>query len=192
MAKAGGTVSRAHIGEAERLMGRLGLVGAARQRAIAWFDAGKDPLFDFVPLARACRGIGEDREVQSALALESLCLMACIAGPPPPPLRRELERVAGLLGFPGDDVTAAIERVIDFRRRQVPRKLHNAYQVLGVEHWVDETELKLAYRRLMSRHHPDKLGTSAAAHASRAATQNSAAVRAAYELIRTTRSGSDA
>jgi len=59
--------------------------------------------------------------------------------------------------------------------------------MLGVEHWVDDAELKLAYRRLMSRHHPDKLGTAAGVREAQHAGENSIAIRKAYDFIRETR-----
>src|SRR5206468_2020674 len=35
--------------------------------------------------------------------------------------------------------------------------LDNAYQMLGLPRSANDVEIKKAYRRLMSRHHPDKL-----------------------------------
>ena len=52
----------------------------------------------------------------------------------------------------------------------------------------DLAELKLAYRRLMSRHHPDKFAADSDPELARHATENSAAIRSAFELIRASRS----
>ncbi len=42
--------------------------------------------------------------------------------------------------------------------QELPRNLiQEAYQILGVKEHVSDVELKKAYRRLMSEHHPDKL-----------------------------------
>ena len=187
IAKSAGVVRRTHIDVAQRLMADLRLDARDRTLAIAWFDSGKTPEFDFAPLARACRETRNDRAVLNEMALESLCIMAWVEGPPDPPCRHELERLAVLLGIGTLQLRAAESRAVEHQRRQLPLDLRQAYQMLGVEHWVDDAELKLAYRRLMSRHHPDKLGTAAGVREAQHAGENSIAIRKAYDFIRETR-----
>jgi DnaJ like chaperone protein len=187
IAKASGNVRPAHIHHAQRLMFDLGFGADDRRRAIVWFEAGKKPEFDFAPLALDCRNTVGDRDVLNEMALESLCVIAWAEGPPNADCRRELERLARLLGIDTQELTAAETRVADYQRRQLPIGLRRAYQLLGVDHWVDDDQLKLAYRRLMSRHHPDKLGAAADARDAQHARENSVAIRDAYDLIRASR-----
>ena len=151
------------------------------------FDYGKRPDCDFVPLSVACRKTLEDRDVLNEMALESLCVMAWSQGPPKPECRRELERLAALLGIHARQLQSTEARVAQQRWQRLPAPLRQAHQVLGVDHWVDDAELKLAYRRLMSRHHPDKLGAAIDARELQQARENSIAIRDAYDLIRANR-----
>ena len=187
VAKASGVVRPAHIRHAQRLMFDLRFDFEDRRRAIAWFNSGKQSDFDLAPLARACLDSVDDREVLNEMALESLCAMAWTEGRPNPDCRRELERLAGLLGIGATQLNGAEFRVADHQRRQLPLNVRRAYQMLGVDHWVDEALLKLAYRRLMSRHHPDKLGVAIDIREIQNARENSIAVRDAYDLIRASR-----
>jgi len=192
IAKASDTVGPAHIGEARRFMRDLGLSAPDQRRAIGWFNAGKSRDFDFAPKARACREVDEDRAVLDALAIESMCLMAWADGCPTESRRGEFERLAALLGATSDDLAAAEARVAEHRWRNLPADLRRAYALLDVDHRAGDAELKLAYRRHMSRHHPDKLGAAADPALARRARENSVAIRAAYDLIRASRSGASA
>jgi DnaJ like chaperone protein len=187
LAKASGVVRPVHIELAQQLMRDLGFGPNDRRRAILWFDYGKRPDCDFVPLSAACRKTLEDRDVLNEMALESLCVMAWSQGPPKPECRRELERLAALLGIRARQLLSTEARVAQQRRQQLPPPLRHAYQVLGVDHWIDDAELKLAYRRLMSRHHPDKLGAAIDERELQRARENSIAIRDAYDLIRANR-----
>jgi len=187
IAKASGAVRAAHIRCAEQLIADLGFGAQDRRYAVAEFDAGKRSDFDFGPLARACHATPEDRDVLNELALESLCAMAWALGPPNDPCRAELLRLCGLLGIATPLIEAAAMRVNDYQRRRLPLNVQQAYQLLGLDHWADDAQLKLAYRRMIGRHHPDKLGVEASQRDTVRAREKSVAIRAAYELIRESR-----
>jgi DnaJ like chaperone protein len=61
------------------------------------------------------------------------------------------------------------------------------YAVLGVERVANERTIKQAYRRLMSQHHPDKLGSEVPDEVKRRSEQRSREINAAYERIKSER-----
>jgi DnaJ like chaperone protein len=58
--------------------------------------------------------------------------------------------------------------------------------VLGIEPQANEREIKNAYRRLISQHHPDKLG-DVPEELKRRAEERAREINAAYEKIREAR-----
>lgn len=68
--------------------------------------------------------------------------------------------------------------------------LREAYATLGVAEEASDEEVTLAYRRLLRRHHPDKLTAAGASEAAiKQATERTQKIRAAYEAIRAARGG---
>jgi DnaJ like chaperone protein len=60
-----------------------------------------------------------------------------------------------------------------------------AYRTLGVESHATDKEIKIAYRRLMNQHHPDKLVSRGLPESMTAvAEQRTQQIRAAYDRIR--------
>jgi len=71
-----------------------------------------------------------------------------------------LENIASILGFQHADLVQLIQLVRGGAEAQAhPESLStdDAYQVLGVNSDMSLTEIKKAYRKLLSQHHPDKL-----------------------------------
>jgi DnaJ like chaperone protein len=67
-------------------------------------------------------------------------------------------------------------------------RLAQAYEVLGVNGSSTNAEIKQAYRRLMNRNHPDKLGGSGDAAALLAAQRRTREIRSAWDMLKTRRS----
>ncbi len=71
-----------------------------------------------------------------------------------------------------------------------PNALKEAYQVLGVSMSATDPEVKRAYRRLMSEHHPDKLVSKGLPpEMMRMATEKTQQIQQAYELVCRAREG---
>ena len=66
--------------------------------------------------------------------------------------------------------------------------LEDAYTTLGVPPNAPDDEVKRAYRRLMSRHHPDKLAAKGLPEEMmRTATERTQQIKAAWETVKSAR-----
>ncbi len=193
IAKAHGRVSEEDIEAARAVMAELRLDRAQVREAIAHFTAGKQPGFALdaalVQLFTACGGRPDVLrvfiEIQTRFALGARDL--------DPTARALLQRIASRLGISFLEL-AQIEAVLRIRRGSFRRgsarpspsaQLEEAYRVLGVEPTVDDDEVAKAYRRQLSRHHPDKLKANGLPESMiEHAKQRTQQIIEAYELIR--------
>ena len=66
--------------------------------------------------------------------------------------------------------------------------IHDAYKVLGIPADSTDADLKKAYRRLMSQHHPDKLVAKGLPEEMiKLATEKTQEIKAAYDMIKKSR-----
>ncbi len=198
VAKSDGHISPAEVAHTEEIMRQLSLAAEQRQAAITLFKRGSDASFN-VPDAlasfnEACRG---QRQLQQTL-LVFLVSLALADGQLDASEREVLGRIASQLGYSAVAFTRLLEMVVaqsHFHRSgagaAAPDQLADAYRALGVDSKVQDRDLKLAYRRLMSQHHPDKLiARGVPEDMLKVATARSQDIQAAYELIKKTRSTS--
>lgn len=165
IAKADGRVSANEIGLAEAVMRQMRLSGQQRDTAIRLFNQGKRADFDLdgvlEQFRRECRRrttliqMFVEIQLQAAYAdgrmdaaEERVLLHACRVLNIPEERFRLLERM--LMGAHGERHG---ERVAD----RGGMSLDDAHAVLGVSRQAGNDEVKKAYRKLMSQHHPDKL-----------------------------------
>jgi DnaJ like chaperone protein len=185
VAKADGRVSEAEIAAADAWMRRLQLDAGQRRRAMDHFNAGKQPGFSVADTVRRVRGQGRADPRAMRLLLEMLVAVATADGHLAPASRQALAGVLSQLGLPA----ALLEAVLGQaglgnggqRRRPSAPPLQQDYALLGVAAGAEPAVIKRAYRRLMSRHHPDKAGADAGA------TARAQAINAAYRRIREAR-----
>lgn len=72
-----------------------------------------------------------------------------------------------------------------FQQAPTRDQLADAYNVLGVDESASAQEVKRAYRKLMSEHHPDKLAAKGLPpEMMELAKQKAQELQAAYDLIR--------
>lgn len=201
VAKANGRVSEAEIGATERLMRRMALDDAQRQVAIANFNAGKIDGFDVEAAARAMRDWCVRRGDQRLIVLEVLAEIGAADGGLAAAAEARLARIARVLGIPG----AALDWVLRRYRARPPGGAPGSgsnggsraqsrvsgpdpYAALGIPSTASDGEIRRAYRRLMSQHHPDKLQSRGASpEMIRVAEQRAREINAAYEQLRSLR-----
>lgn len=203
IAKSDGRVSEAEIAVAERLMSRMGLDNGLRQVAIKAFNTGKQPEFDVTGPINALRqwaGLRRDhafpvldvvietvlaegnpspekmailRQLAFALRISDMELMALMA------MKGYVWQGAGARGYGGAHGGGYVPPQ---RNALGP----DPYAVLGIPRNADDRTIKRAYRKLISEHHPDRLGDLPEEMRKRAETRASE-INAAYERIKAER-----
>lgn len=198
LAKADGRISEQEIAGAERIMAELGLDGAARAEAIVLFKRGAAADFQLEPqIAIFLRKSAFQPELKQML-LEYLVAFALADGELHGAELDILQRVATYLGFDRQqflqflDMLQAQQRFHHQPGRQNANvdEVADAYRALGVSAAASDREIKTAYRKLMSQHHPDKLiAQGVPENMVKLATEKSQEIQAAYELIQKARKG---
>lgn len=197
LCKADGVVTRDEIRVTEELFGRLELSPEQKQAAKAAFSRGKAPDFDLD---------GEvDRFVQAAarggvgmfqLFLQVQLTAVAADGQVHPAEYAMLVRIARRLGLSELDVARleALLRAVAAGPAAAAggpppkQRLDDAYAALGVSPESSESDIKRAYRKLMSENHPDKLASKGLPAAMRQlAEERAREINVAYDLIRKAR-----
>ena len=191
VAKIDGRVSEDEVRAARAIMHGMRLTPAQVDEAIERFTRGKR---DDYPLAERLDAL--DRQLGGgdlARAFVQLQLQAALgAGPIGPEKRQLLWHVASTLRVSRAEL-AQIESFIRAHgahgsHAAQAESLDDAYRVLGVGADASDDEVKKAYRRLMNRHHPDKLVARGLPESMIGiAEQKTHEVRAAYERVKALR-----
>ena len=205
VAKSDGRVSEAEIAVAERLMTRMGLDGDQRKQAIESFNAGKQPEFDVTPAIHDLRGWVGMRRDHAFPVLDVVIETVLAEGNPPPEKMALLRQLAFALRVSDMELMALMAMkgyawqaggprggshghyggggyVPPQRNQQGP----DPYTVLGIARSADDRAVKRAYRKLISEHHPDRLG-DLPEDMRRRAESRASEINAAYERIKAER-----
>jgi DnaJ like chaperone protein len=197
IAKSDGRVSETEIAATEKLIARLGLSDASRAQAIERFKDGKHEAFQLDRAIAELRDWCQGRRDRAYILLDLLLEIVFAEGALAPEKLALVRKLCHVLGVHEQELAAlAAMRGYGFGRgggyRQSQSSGGNAppdkdpYAVLGVTREASEREIKTAYRRLMSRHHPDKLG-DVPETLKRRAEERAREINAAYEKIRVER-----
>ncbi|WP_040259814.1 TerB family tellurite resistance protein [Pseudomonas massiliensis] len=183
LAKADGRVQESHINQARNEMALLGLGEPARKQAIAAFGRGKAGKDSLQGHLRRLQG-----QPTTAEGLLRACWrMAWADGEVGANERQLLLDWGSWLGWTAPRIRALGAEYAPASRvlPQANDAYENALRVLGVTGASEVEQIKQAYRRLLSRHHPDKLQGRGASEAQvRAATERTRELHGAFEVIR--------
>ena len=196
--KADGRVDEREIAAAEAMMRRLRLDADQRLAAIDSFNRGKQPGFDLASeLTTLRQAIGNAPHLKR-IFLEVQLQAVLADGSIAPQERQMLAQVARGLGLSELEI-ARIEAILRMAQRHAggasagPRpssrdELADAYAVLGVPSSASDAEIKRAYRKLMSEHHPDKLAAKGLPESMREmAERKTRDITRAYDIVKAAR-----
>jgi len=202
LAKADGRVSETEIAHTESLMSKMALYSDHRRRAIEIFKEGTEGKFDLQQEMATYKQVCGRHPALSQQLLNYLLSLSLADGQLSANEEDVLRQIASGLGISAmmfEQLLRMVKAQTHFRHdsqghysagNQTPGKdeLAFAYDALGVSPDATDTEIKRAYRKLMSENHPDKLtGQGMPEDMIKLATERSQEIQTAYELIKKSR-----
>ena len=202
IAKADGRVTEDEIRFARDVMDRMNLTEERRQEAIAHFTLGKSTDFDIAEVLQPLARYIHTRASVKIMFIEIQLQAAMADGEISPAELAVIQQVCGLLRMSGPEMSALMARMQaqqafyqqsysqhqHFQQADHAALLKEAYGVLGVEENANDAEIKKAYRKLMSQHHPDKLvAKGLPPEMMQLAKEKTQEIQAAYDRIKTAR-----
>ena len=203
LAKADGRVSEDEIAQARAVMDRMQLNEEQRREAIALFNRGKEADFPLDATVADFANTVKHRKQLILVLLEILLQVALADGQIDQAEEAILVRVAEGLGVPRAQFQQILNMLLAQAQFSGAGRAHRAgqgaagpsrpslgqaYQVLGVTESASNQEIKKAYRKLMSEHHPDKLAAKGVPEEMiRMATDKTAEISKAYDMIKDSR-----
>lgn len=203
LAKLDGRISENEIKLARQVMRRLGLNETMRYKAIELFNQGKLPSFNLEQTLRELVRTCHRNQVLLKFFIEIQIQTVLAEQPISREKQRALGQICQSLGFSAPDFTI-FEHLFNFEQsfrqnyhsqqqrgyqhassRPSPSlHLREAYAILGITESATPAEIKKAYRKQMSQHHPDKLlAKGLPEEMIKMATEKTQNIKAAYECI---------
>lgn len=206
VAKSDGRVSEAEIAVVERLMTRMNLGTEQRKQAVASFNVGKQPEFDVTRTIAELRNWAGIRRDHAFPVIDVVIETVLAEGNPGPEKMSILRQLAFALRVSDMELMALMAMkgyawnagsgqgrqghawntgggyVPPQRAPQGP----DPYAVLGIDRNADERAIKRAYRKLISEHHPDRLG-DLPEDMRRRAESRASEINAAYDRVKEAR-----
>jgi len=193
IAKADGRVSEDEIAAARGVMRHMKLAPDQIRAAIKLFEQGKRADFPMASILQSFRISCEGRRDILHTFIEIQLQAALADGRLHPETRRVLWQVCSELDisrleFAQLEAIARAHGHADPGRVAPADGLGHAYGVLGIERGATDDDVKLAYRRLISQHHPDKLVSRGLPQEMLDLARDKAReINAAYDLIKDAR-----
>lgn len=201
VAKCDGAVCDAEIEWTTAVMARLGLSQAKRREAIALFERGKSAE-DANPILESLRQSCGGNPLLLQIFMEFLVQGALSDGRLDQQEWSALSHIAQTIRFRLSFLENLVKGAQAYQEmlqedeeldESPQRRVERAYEILAIDPAATDTELKRAYRRLMSRHHPDKLlARGFPAEMLDMAKEKTQAIQSSYEIIVASRAESSA
>lgn len=187
LAKMDGQVSTEEVRFASQVMKQLAVSDNNVGHTIEYFNQGSRASVDVLPSVYAMVQHMGRRSELTKLFIKTGCRACCVDGVMGLQQGRYLRDVAQICGFDKTEFQefSAKTRILPgYDSRWTPSRVSQAYSLLQLSPEVEDSEIRQAYRRLVARYHPDKLsGQNATDDAMRAAQEQFAAIRDAYEIL---------
>ena len=186
VAKADGHVSPQEIASAKNIMAQMQLSPDQRKAAIKFFDQGKTADFPLEAVLHQFKKECHGRRNLIQMFVEIQIATALADGKVDASEKRVLFTIGEILGFS----RSQIEHLFNMENAAGASAsnaltIDQAYEILGISKGSSEAEIKKAYRRLMSQHHPDKLVAKGLPDEMiQLATEKTQEIRKAYDLIK--------
>ncbi len=192
LAKADGHVSREEIDLAQQVMAQMNLNAEQRKAAIELFNQGKSDDFPLDEVLEQFRLECHRRRNLAQMFMEILISTAMADGNMDAAEKRSLLYIGEKLHFNQAQIEQLINMVTAQQHYSAPQQtqasLEDAYALLGLTPQSSDADIKKAYRRLMSQHHPDKLVSKGLPEEMiKLATEKTQEIKAAYEQIKASR-----
>ncbi len=200
LAKADGRVSENEIRFAREVMDRMNLDEQKRREAIGFFTDGKEPAFEIASVLRPLALLLRHRPALKLVFVEIQFAAAMADGEVSGAEQALLSQICHELQFTDAEIQALLSRIRaeqafrqnSWQAHEDPARgaavLQQAYGVLGVAESASDAEVKKAWRKLMSQHHPDKLVSKGLPEEMiQLAKERTQEIQAAYDRIRKAR-----
>ena len=196
VAKADGRVTESELDIARDIMQKMQLNDEQKKLAINLFNEGKQAGFDPEPIILQFKKVSGRRLNLLTMFMEIQLSTALADSELHQDEQRILLNTAELLGFKRREFEQLLARSTaeklysryhKYNTEQVNSNelLSASYKLLGVNENCSDSDLKKAYRRLMSQHHPDKLVSKGLPEEMmKLATEKTQEIKDAYERIK--------
>ncbi len=192
IAKSDGRVSRDEIEMAQQIMDHMNLTSDQKKAAIELFNQGKAADFDLEGVMLQFKQAARRKTNLKQMFLEIQLHAIYADGQKDQAEEQILQRLAQILGFNPHQL-AHLESMVRSHliadssgdNQTIQEQVKSAYELLGLEPGASNLEVKRAYRRMMSQHHPDKLVSKGLPEEMmKLANEKTQQIKKAYELIK--------
>lgn len=201
IAKADGRVSEREIQAVRGVMNRMNLNEEQRKNAINLFEQGKQPDFNLDQTLTNLMQVCHSNKILLQMFVELQMQTALAEGHLSAEKQRILQQISQRLGFVPlqfaffDNIfrgaQGSYQQYQQYQHSARPSsgiQLQEAYKVLEINSQATDIEVKKAYRKMMSQHHPDKLiAKGLPEEMVKLATEKTQQIQGAYEKICTAR-----
>jgi DnaJ like chaperone protein len=190
LAKADGQITSNEIRIAAQAMTQLHLTDQQRHQAMRWFYDGKNQQFDPAEIFQKLWLYRQP--IFMRILLTCLTNIAYANGDPSATQQKILQEICAKLEIPAPQAQQHYSYSSagqgDHSRQQntasFKNSLNSDYRLMGLKAEADIDTIRKTYRRLMSKHHPDKLSAKGASEQEiKAASEKVCKIRRAYENV---------